>query len=88
MKLSFLPHRFKSQRGTDGKTESYVLEFTISLSSERQGGIGFSSGKKMEVLATVVAYFKPITIDILAEVNGLVDDMNACNIQPNSNPSL
>ena len=52
----------------------------ISLSSERQGGIGFSSGKKMEVLATVVVYFKPITIQYLAEVNGLVDDMNACNI--------
>ena len=52
----------------------------VSLSSERQGGIGFSSGKKMEVLATVVVYFKPITIQYLAEVNGLVDDMNACNI--------
>ena len=34
----------------------------------------------MEVLATMVAYFKPKTIRYLAEVNRLVDDMNACNI--------
>ena len=28
----------------------------------------------------MVAYFKPKTIRYLAEVNRLVDDMNACNI--------
>lgn len=28
----------------------------------------------------MVVYFKPKAIGYLAEVNGLVDDMNACNI--------